>query len=255
MLSSKRGGVSPPLFFKLTPMPIPDKKLPVVMVGIVAPSHFYYPQGYIVSLLTMATYSHYKEIVHGLNFTFHCGPRTVNNRNAILEDALDNCHYLLMIDTDMTFEKETLQYLIETAEANPGAVVSGLSVIGKPPFRPAIFACDFKPGERPTHIPEWPDVPFEIDVCGSFCMLIPTTVIEKLGVKAFAHIPNYYKDKEDSENRELRHDFAFCKRAKEAGIKIVCDPRVSLGHLRLYPASVEDWIRTRDRKPPKPLNV
>lgn len=227
---------------------------PVVMIGMVTPGHFYYPQPYIVNLLTMVSYNYAEEVIHGINFTFNGGPKTATNRNRVVEKAMGNCHYLLMIDTDMTFEKETLETMIQTAEAHPGAIITGIATLGFPPFRPAIFTCDFEPDEKPQHIERWPDEPFQIDACGSFGILIPHPALEKLGLGCFTHIYDYY-EADDPEDRELRHDLAFSKRAKDAGIPIICNPAVEFGHLRLYPAGVSDWKQNRDFKPPKPLDV
>jgi hypothetical protein len=230
-----------------------SREKPVILVGIVSPSHFYFPHPYIISLLTMMTYCYSKKVVEGINFSFQNGPKTATNRNRVLEKAQGKCHYVLFIDTDMTFEMDTIEKLVATAEANPGSVVTGIGCIGQPPFRPAIFTCEFEEGERPQHIEVWPDEPFEVGACGSFCMLIPMPIIDKLGVKCFTHINDYYGSEVDHEDRELRHDLAFSKRVRDAGFKIICDPSVSVGHLRLYPATVQDWIQNRDFKPPKPL--
>jgi len=225
---------------------------PVVSFGIVTPSHFYFPKGFVESALRMQSYSQYKGVVKGFNIAFFSSPRTSHNRNNVVENLTKADDYVLMIDSDMTVPINTLELLLQTAGKNPDAVITGIAPIGQPPFRPAIFQWPEREDKKPTHIDVWSeDTPFEIGACGSFCLLIPKNVIEGLEPKPFDHIHNYYPWGDCVEDRELRHDFAFSKRVREAGFKIICDPRVELGHLRPVPATMEDWKRTRDFKIPR----
>ena len=230
---------------------MPDRP-PIITWGIVTPSHFYYPKLFVECALKMASYSQFKGVTTGFNFAFLSSPRTSTNRNEVLESMTGVEDYALMIDSDMTFEMNALELLMETASKNPDAIITGIAPIGKPPFRPAIFDWPEREDKKPVHIDEWPDEPFEIGATGSFCMLIPKNIAKGVGEKPFDHIHDYFPWGTSVEDRELRHDFAFSKRVREAGFRIICDPRVQLGHIRPIPMEMEDWIRNRDMKKPRP---
>lgn len=232
-----------------------------ILWGIIRPSHFYYPTGFAESMINCITYC-YAAGVAKFDFTYKASNRNDSNRNFVLKQAKDYHDYILMIDSDMVFPPETIQILLEAAEHNPDAVITGISVIGKPPFKPAVFQWPDTPAKKPTHVDEWKEnSAFHVEACGSFCMLIPVAVAQKLlnwcreneNGEPFDHIKDYYPNEGTVEDRELRHDLAFSLRCKKLGIPIVCDSRASIGHLRPYTATVEDWIRNREFQPPKPL--
>jgi hypothetical protein len=80
-------------------------------------------------------------------------------------------------------------------------------------------------------------------------MLIPRSVIEKMrkhfpeGSNLFAHMIKMRKDKTPV---EIRHDFAFCLRAGECGIKVICEPSAVFDHCRTAPICWASWVGERD---------
>lgn len=229
---------------------MPDKP-PIILWGVITPSHFYFPRQFVESSMRLISYSQFQKAVTAFNIFYLSSPRTATNRNKAL-DAITVEDYVLMIDSDMEWKPNAIELMLETAKANPDAVITGLATLGKPPFRPNIYMWPDREDKKPTHIEHWPDEPFEIDAFGTVCLLIPKKIIEALDKHPFDHIPDYYPWGECIEDKELRHDLAFSKRVKEAGFKIICDPRVQLGHLRPSSITMEDWIRNRDFKPPLP---
>mgnify|MGYP002737795654 CR=1 FL=1 len=66
----------------------------------------------------------------------------------------------------------------------------------------------------------------EVDVVGTGLILIKRHVIEKLGVAAFMDVFD------EEGNRKYGTDFAFCRRAKEAGFKIYTTPYRVCEHIK-----------------------
>ena len=227
-------------------------KLPTVLVGMVTPSHFYYPREHVSNMLNMMSYSYERGVIKKTILYESASPSTALNRNNVLEKALKyEANYALMIDTDMTFEMDLLFHLIKTSENNPGCVVSGIGCIGKPPFFPAMYTWNKDIEDHHEHILGWDEMKLlKVDAVGSFGMLIPLDVIKKLPKDPFDHIYEFFPEKEKQAEREMRHDMAFSKRCRDAKIPIIINPQVKLGHLRLYSSTVDDYKLNRDFKKP-----
>jgi GT2 family glycosyltransferase len=123
-----------------------------------------------------------------------------------------------MVDTDIVFVPDDVLQLMKTMQETGADIVTGLYKEGYPPHQWSIF--DDKLG----HPTEFGDKPFEIGACGmGFCLMNKKamTICEK----PFDPI---------TEN-DVRYgeDVSFCVRAKKKGLKIVCEPNVKVGHLRL----------------------
>lgn len=211
----------------------------MILLGMVTPTQFYFPYEFVTSMLDMVSFSYAHKVVTGFNFVYKCSPKTQQNRNEIIRER-EKGDYVLMVDSDMVVPPNLLSLLLETSSQHPDAVITGMGVIGRPPWKPSIFlkTNDKKKMRVPDTIPL---EPFEIDACGSFCLLIPVHILDKVGDHCFDHIHDYFPEEKNQERQELRHDLAFCLRVKEAGFQIFCDPRASIGHLRPSVATIADW--------------
>lgn len=210
---------------------------PTVTFGTPTSDYFTIPKDYAVDAARLIAHSYDVGCVERIKYTQTSGALIERNRNKILE--LTEGRFLLMIDSDMTFRADALAKLLETAEAHPDAVVTGLGFLGGKPHYPAIFR--WPAFEEPANpYGRWPDRPFEVDACGGFGMLIPRSVIDAVGPNAFDLVRDFWAH-EQGEKRDLKEDFAFCRRVRLAGKKIVCDPRVKFGHLRLWAIGEADW--------------
>jgi hypothetical protein len=130
------------------------------------------------------------------------------NRNDLLKvvRSYDAC---LMIDSDMTFAPTVGEELIKHLETHD--IVCGSYVNGTYPYNPAIYKYTdkFEPIE--------PQGLQEIDGCGFGFVA--------LGKKAMQ------LTFEESEG--MGEDLTFCLKAKNQGLKILCDSSQKVGHLRL----------------------
>lgn len=189
--------------------------------------------------MRLTTHSYNTGVVDKIHPVFATSPKTADNRNAIVQN-LQGTH-LFMVDADMTFTPDTLERMLKTSDANPDAVITGLGFMGSPPFFPAIFQWN-EEQLNASPVAKWPDHPFEVDVCGSFGMLIPASILTALGPKCFDHM--FFTNSETGESKEIRHDFAFCLRARKAGFRIICNPAIEFGHIRPAPITAADWQAT-----------
>jgi hypothetical protein len=149
---------------------------------------------------------------HDINVVLATCSNVTRNRNDILKvvRAYDAC---LMIDSDMTFSDTAGETLISHLDKYD--IVCGSFVNGTYPYNSAIYK-DKKP-----IIPEGLQ---EVDACG-FGMVA-------LNKKAMQI--------EFEEFDGMGEDLGFCFRAKEAGLKIVCDSSVKVGHLRLLGLNMDN---------------
>ena len=81
--------------------------------------------------------------------------------------------------------------------------------------------------------------PIEVDYAGTGFMLINRRVIEKLAGKSESYegphgrVPALYMTPIHNDGFESE-DYHFCRKAREAGFKIIMDPSVRLGHYGQY---------------------
>ena len=155
---------------------------------------------------------------------FQMGSLIYNSRNDLAKKAIaSECDYILWLDSDMVFDPDTLEKLI--ADRESGDIISGLYFRRVQPFSPVAFSqlqiteqggCIWKNQETiPGEI-------FPVEGCGFGCVLMPVSAVADIIAKfgnAFAPICG------------VGEDLSFCWRARQCGYKIVCDPRIKLGHV------------------------
>jgi len=131
--------------------------------------------------------------------------------------------YLLAVDSDMTFGKDTLSKLL----SHDKDIVSGLYIkksLDKTEYE--IYTKvegRFKPYTRLTT-----DQLFEVDACGFGCVLVKSSVFASLEYPAFR---NTWLDPNDF---GMTEDLYFCRLAKQNNFKIWVDPKIYCGHIGLY---------------------
>jgi hypothetical protein len=153
--------------------------------------------------------------------------------------------YIFLWEADMNIPPETLQYLIEDDKD----VVSGLYFQKVYPNMPVaynymnhpvskyVMSCYYyyddgnpKKGLRP------------VDVVGAGCVLIKADVFKKIE-------PPYFKFlKEDPgalDGNSISADNFFCRKLKDADIKVYLDTRIVCGHIAVLEVSELDWVHNR----------
>jgi len=158
-------------------------------------------------------------------------------RNSVCEVAINNDFtHVFFMDSDQTFPADALMHLLE----HDKDVVSGIYPQRSFFMKPVMYRTNRKT-KKMEHIIEWPNKLFPIDACGAGCLLVKTEVLRKLKKPWFLIT-------ETNVGGYVGEDFYFCKKVKEAGFNIWCDPRVQCGHVDLVEFTIEDFIKQRDRK-------
>ncbi len=186
------------------------------------------------------------------------GPAMMDARRDIMRGFIEDttADYLMMVDADIEFYPGDIQDLYQHLEDPEVGMASGVYVDSNGYAVAGDFDDDPGKGYSPLRKP--PVGPSVVDAVGAGFVLIKRSLFEgsnainspansgdvkpKLNyLTAFDHIvlPATTLDHNSREiHKVLGEDVSFCRRLKEAGYKIILDPDVFLGHLkvrRLYP--------------------
>lgn len=150
----------------------------------------------------------------------------------------DGFTHVLWLDSDMVFSPEIVDDLMFSGKN----FVTGVYHARRKGYTSCIFTkLDF---DKITGLATferaetYPNDTFEIAGCGFGCVLITTDILTNVCLNkgtCFTPLPNYGED------------LAFCKRARELGHKIYCEPSVvcgHVGHITIYPEDYEAWKKT-----------
>lgn len=176
------------------------------------------------------------------------GRRILANKALEFEDMT----HLLFLDSDETFVPETARHLYNLNLA----VSTGIVYQKTPPHLPCIYKripdSEFNYAMG-AELKEWFDKNnvsiinkphildmqaresiWEIDECGTGCMMVQRRVLEAIEPPRFTGMGN------------IGTDIAFCRRVRAAGFPIYADLRVQLGHLVLHPVTQADFRKTSE---------
>lgn len=140
--------------------------------------------------------------------------------------------HVLWLDADMVFGPDLLDDLMFSGKA----FVSGVYHARRKGYASCIFK-GINVGEV-EHFKEYPKETFEIAGCGFGCVLIETEIIravKRAYGTCFTPIKNYGED------------LAFCKRCRDIGYSLWCEPSVvcgHIGHITIYPEDHDQWKKT-----------
>ena len=163
-------------------------------------------------------------------------------RNQLAMKALtEDFDYIMWFDSDMTFEPNTIEMLLEDCESGKD-FVTGLCFSRAFPVRPVIAkSITYERNEKTgvvTHGAEiYTDYPrnsvFEIGGSGLACTMMRTSLLEEIA-SSFTVSPFYPMP-------QLGEDYSFCWRMARLGKKMWCDSRVKCGHIGSFCYSEKTW--------------
>jgi GT2 family glycosyltransferase len=147
-------------------------------------------------------------------------------RNEVVKKFLPtSSEWLLTLDTDMAFLVEDFDNLLAQADAKEVPIVSGIYFVDERP--PRAVAANTEPNGHIKSISEWPeDGLMEVEWCGAGFMLVHRSVYEALGDEP------YRQDVVAPSGALVGDDYSFCWRARQAGFRVMLDPRVFVGHIK-----------------------
>ncbi len=154
-------------------------------------------------------------------------------RNEMTASFLGTEHtHMFWLDADMSFEPEDIAK-IWNLQADIGVGVYAL----KRPDKPGFAA--WHGGRLVTNLEQFGG-PIEVDYAGTGFMCIKREVIETLASDAPTYegpdggrVHELYKTHIWNDIYESE-DYYFCRKAREAGFKVIMDPSVRLGHIGQY---------------------
>ena len=149
------------------------------------------------------------------------GMNVVSARNKIVYRAIENgFDYVFFMDSDMEFPPETLDRLLKRNKD----IVGGFYVRKKKGYLPNAFKLGFN--ENGKVLTEFVEDFREVEAIGTGCLLVKTSVFEKIGKPWF-----YYEVTDAPDCHMATEDMIFCRNAKKEGYKIFCDGTITCGHV------------------------
>ena len=180
------------------------------------------------SLMDLVSWLHEHQVTFEVKIL--SGTLVYGARDKLAKHAVNNqFDEVLFIDSDMVFDR----HLYEDLKMAGKDMTCGLFVSRHYPYVSCLFS-SLKPVER---INETPDEAFEVEACGFGAVLLKTEILKQVmfnnGGSCF--IPE----------KDLGEDVAFCKRVRDLGVSIWCEPTARVGHVGAVTIWPEDVDRLR----------
>jgi GT2 family glycosyltransferase len=225
-----------------------------VMLGF--PVGFNETEPYAASVRRLCTYEMLKapgkRLLHGT--VASPGLYVDDNRTSLVKRMLvEGVDWLFQVDTDIEFQVYTLERMVGLAEAKGLKILAASVPIGDT-YPTAGFMFGEKPGTWAALKPEVlvreqgaVGEPVEVDAFATACCIIHREVFEEIARREgrtwfdrFSYEAEPYGPEVPMENRDyivLGEDFAFSRRARDAGIKMWCAYIPGLRHWKMTPFS------------------
>jgi glycosyltransferase involved in cell wall biosynthesis len=176
-------------------------------------------------------------------------------RNTLVQVALDNKQdYLVFLDTDMTFPRNTLVKLVMDIEKNKKykmEAITGLYVRKSPPYMPHVYA-QFCPERKNFRmLAQFPlDKLFPVEGAGCGCLIVKSEVFKRAKQPYFKFRTND-KTKEKMYGRKgympatVGEDLYFFLKTKPITF---CDPTIQCLHYKQVGFGIEDFLKYNEIK-------
>ena len=167
----------------------------------------------------------------------HTFPIDANRNECALRFLESDCDISIWLDTDQTFQRETLFNLVK----HDLPIVAGMYYAKAEPFYPIVFkespdSDNFSLFNPIIRHPE--NELFEADMMGMGCVAIKKEVFKKLEYPYFRYSPHPKNSnspdmewKYSHKINDVSEDVYFFKQIRQAGIKVIVDPKIQCGHL------------------------
>lgn len=163
-----------------------------------------------------------------------------DSRNLLAAKAIDDdCDYVLWIDSDMVFNADLLEKLLEKIEGKD--FISVLAFTRHIPVSPNAYVIDAsKQSLRYKLIKNYPkNQLFKVDAAGFGTVLTSAKILKAVFDKY---------ERPFNPDMGLGEDLAFCYRARQLGFDLWCDSSVKVGHVGRYVYGENDYNTTLERE-------
>lgn len=170
-------------------------------------------------------------------FGVRSGALLASARNSVVEQFLeaDAADWLLFIDSDMVFERESLELLFEHADPEGCPIISGLCFgldFVEGPF-PVVYKLVDTPDGPMTHRPSKLDRDtglMNVDGVGTAFLMIHKSVLVAMQERGFSKAYPWFQETELGGGHPVGEDITFCLRARTLGYPIVVNLDLRIGH-------------------------
>lgn len=170
-------------------------------------------------------------------FGVRSGALLASARNSVVEQFLeaDAADWLLFIDSDMVFERESLEHLFAHADAETCPIIGGLCYgldFVEGPF-PVVYRLVDTPDGPMTHRPSVLDQDtglMPVDATGAAFLMIHKSVLVAVREREFSKAYPWFQETELGGGNPVGEDIAFCLRARTLGFPIVVNLDLRIGH-------------------------
>ena len=159
------------------------------------------------------------------------GPNVARARNLLVERFLATEHtWLWMVDTDMTWQPDALDRLLDDCKHVVGGLCFGFGE-GRP--IPTIFDTITLAGEDViVRVESYPrDRLVSCAATGAAFLLVHRDVLEAVRGRGFSAAFPWFQETE-RDGYPVGEDVTFCLRAGECGYQVHVDTRVKVGHVK-----------------------
>jgi hypothetical protein len=192
------------------------------------------------------------------------GPRVAEARNQIVDlfaDVHPDTEWLLMLDSDMTFNEDLVDRLVEAADPKTAPIVGGLCFAGgrsHQPYPTVYRELDVVDGyiniERVYDYPR--DRLLKVGATGGACLFMHRDVLARMKAphpNGFGTLPNgnvnnypwFSEGLVGPHGEPLGEDIAFCKRAGLLGIPVHVHTGIKLGHMKVHEIDEAYYLKAR----------
>ena len=190
---------------------------------IAVPCTDYMHADFVKSLVNLTKHLNREGIVHEVDI--HAGTLVYLARNRLACRVInENFTHILFIDSDMVFDEN----IVETLTFCGKDFVCGAFQSRRGQYKSCIFT-NIETQERVT---DYGLEPFRVAGCGMACTMISKEILKNVQER----FGNCF-DPERVEGIAFGEDLAFCRRAKQTGAEIWCEPTARAGHI----AHVQIW--------------
>lgn len=213
----------------------------------------------MVKLLAHDATLHKRIVSGGGDLHVQAGGNISGPRNNLVRAFLEfgRAEWMWMVDSDMTFQPDTVERLLEHADPDSAPIVGGLcfGFNDAQQIQPTLYEMVDEDGELPRvgRYLEWhPDAMMRVCATGAACLLIHRSVFERmrdvqLPDRDRPGFSDAYPWFQETEYRggPVGEDITFCWRARDLGIPIYVNTGVQLGHVKDRELNADVYLAQR----------
>lgn len=211
----------------------------------------------MVRLLAYDATAHKRIVSGGGDLHIQAGGNISIPRNNLVRAFLEfgRAEWMWMVDSDMTFEPDTVERLLEHADPDSAPIVGGLcfGFNDAQRIQPTLYEMlgEEGDGRRVGRYLEWPpDAMFRVCATGAACLLIHKSVFERIRDAKFSTVYPWFQETEH-DGGPVGEDITFCWRAGKLGIPVYVNTSVQLGHVKDRELDAAAYLAERGPLPVK----